>query len=107
MLPREEGGVSGPLVPRMREVGEAILAEMAARAVATGSINLGQGFPDTDGPPAMLETAIEAIRSGGNQYPPGPGLPELREAVAEQRLERYGLEFDPASEVYVTVGATE
>ncbi|GAA2407519.1 pyridoxal phosphate-dependent aminotransferase [Actinomadura vinacea] len=99
--------MSGPLVPRMREFGETIFAEMSARAVATGSINLGQGFPDTDGPPAMLETAVEAIRSGGNQYPPGPGLPELREAVAEQRLERYGLEFDPAAEVYVTVGATE
>ncbi|GAA2579266.1 pyridoxal phosphate-dependent aminotransferase [Actinomadura fulvescens] len=96
-----------PLVPRMQGFGTTIFAEMSALAVATGSINLGQGFPDTDGPPKMLETAVEAIRSGGNQYPPGPGLPELREAVAAQRLERYGLEFDPATEVFVTVGATE
>lgn len=96
-----------PLVPRMREFGETIFAEMSALATATGSINLGQGFPDEDGPKAMLDAAVEAIRSGGNQYPPGPGLPELREAVAEQRLERYGLSYDPMSEVYVTVGATE
>ncbi|MEW2358862.1 pyridoxal phosphate-dependent aminotransferase [Spirillospora sp. NPDC029432] len=99
--------MSEPLVERMREFGETIFAEMSARAAATGAINLGQGFPDTDGPPAMLEAAVEAIRSGGNQYPPGPGLPELREAVAAQRLDRYGLAFDPATEVYVTVGATE
>ncbi|WP_433237940.1 pyridoxal phosphate-dependent aminotransferase [Actinomadura nitritigenes] len=96
-----------PLVPRMREFGETIFAEMSALATATGSINLGQGFPDEDGPKAMLDVAVEAIRSGGNQYPPGPGVPELREAVAEQRLERYGLSYDPMSEVYATVGATE
>lgn len=96
-----------PLVPRMREFGETIFAEMSALATATGSINLGQGFPDEDGPKAMLDAAVEAIRAGGNQYPPGPGVPELREAVAEQRLERYGLSYDPMSEVYVTVGATE
>ncbi|MDL4820016.1 pyridoxal phosphate-dependent aminotransferase [Actinomadura opuntiae] len=96
-----------PLVPRMREFGETIFAEMSALATATGSINLGQGFPDGDGPGAMLDAAVEAIRSGGNQYPPGPGVPELREAVAAQRLERYGLSYDPMSEVYVTVGATE
>lgn len=91
----------------MQGFGTTIFAEMSALAVATGSINLGQGFPDTDGPPAMLDAAVEAIRSGGNQYPPGPGVPELREAVAAQRLDRYGLEYDPATEVYVTVGATE
>ncbi|QKG26611.1 pyridoxal phosphate-dependent aminotransferase [Actinomadura verrucosospora] len=96
-----------PLVPRMREFGETIFAEMSALATATGSINLGQGFPDEDGPKAMLDVAVEAIRSGGNQYPPGPGVPELREAVAEQRLERYGLSYDPMTEVYATVGATE
>ncbi|GLZ03604.1 aminotransferase [Actinomadura sp. NBRC 104412] len=91
----------------MREFGETIFAEMSAIAVRTGAINLGQGFPDENGPAAMLEVAVEAIRTDGNQYPPGPGLPALREAVAEQRRERYGLEFDPATEVYVTVGATE
>jgi N-succinyldiaminopimelate aminotransferase len=91
----------------MRGFGTTIFAEMSALAVATGAINLGQGFPDSDGPAAMLEQAVAAIRSGGNQYPPGPGVPELREAVAAQRLERYGLAYDPATEVYVTVGATE
>ncbi|MEU6035044.1 pyridoxal phosphate-dependent aminotransferase [Actinomadura sp. NPDC047616] len=99
--------VTEPLVPRMQGFGTTIFAEMSALAVRTGSINLGQGFPDTDGPPRMLETAVEAIRSGGNQYPPGPGLPELRRAVAAQRRERYGLDYDPDTEVYVTVGATE
>ncbi|WP_285694088.1 pyridoxal phosphate-dependent aminotransferase [Actinomadura sp. NBRC 104412] len=99
--------MSEPLVGRMREFGETIFAEMSAIAVRTGAINLGQGFPDENGPAAMLEVAVEAIRTDGNQYPPGPGLPALREAVAEQRRERYGLEFDPATEVYVTVGATE
>ncbi|QXJ25376.1 pyridoxal phosphate-dependent aminotransferase [Actinomadura graeca] len=96
-----------PLVPRMQEFGETIFAEMSALAVRTGAINLGQGFPDVAGPEAMLEVAVEAIRAGEDQYPPGPGLPELREAVAAQRLGRYGLEYDPASEVFVTVGATE
>jgi N-succinyldiaminopimelate aminotransferase len=91
----------------MQGFGTTIFAEMTALAVRTGAINLGQGFPDTDGPPAMLEAAAEAIRSGANQYPPGPGLPELREAIAAQRLERYGLSYDPGSEILVTVGATE
>jgi N-succinyldiaminopimelate aminotransferase len=91
----------------MQGFGTTIFAEMSALAVRTGAINLGQGFPDTDGPPAMLETAIEAIRGGGNQYPPGPGIPELRAAVAAQRQDRYGLTYDPDGEVLVTVGATE
>ncbi|WP_084000750.1 pyridoxal phosphate-dependent aminotransferase [Actinomadura kijaniata] len=99
--------MSEPLVARMRGFGTTIFAEMSALAVRTGAINLGQGFPDEDGPAAMLEAAVEAIRGGGNQYPPGPGLPELREAVAAQKLDRYGLAYDPATEVYVTVGATE
>ncbi|QFG25900.1 pyridoxal phosphate-dependent aminotransferase [Actinomadura sp. WMMB 499] len=96
-----------PLVERMREFGETIFAEMSALAVRTGAINLGQGFPDTSGPADMLDIAVEAIRSGANQYPPGPGTSELREAVAAQKLERYGLSYDPATEVFVTVGATE
>ncbi|MFI6521668.1 pyridoxal phosphate-dependent aminotransferase [Spirillospora sp. NPDC050679] len=96
-----------PLVARMRGFGTTIFAEMSALAARTGAINLGQGFPDEDGPAAMLEAAVEAIRGGGNQYPPGPGLPVLREAVAEQKLDRYGLSYDPATEVYITVGATE
>ncbi|MFC4907878.1 pyridoxal phosphate-dependent aminotransferase [Actinomadura gamaensis] len=99
--------MSEPLVRRMREFGETIFAEMSALAVRTGAINLGQGFPDESGPTAMLEHAADAILAGDNQYPPGPGVPELREAVAEQRRARYGLEYDPATEVFVTVGATE
>ncbi|TDC90629.1 pyridoxal phosphate-dependent aminotransferase [Actinomadura sp. 7K507] len=96
-----------PLVHRMRGFGETVFAEMSALAARTGSINLGQGFPDTGPAEAVLDAAVEAIRSGDNQYPPGPGLPELREAVAAQRLGRYGLPYDPATEVFVTVGATE
>jgi N-succinyldiaminopimelate aminotransferase len=91
----------------MQSFGTTIFAEMSALAQRTGAINLGQGFPDVDGPPAMLEAAVEAIRSGGNQYPPGPGVPDLREAIAAQRARRYGLSYDPAAEVFVTVGATE
>lgn len=99
--------MSEPLVERMRGFGETIFAEMSALAARTGAINLGQGFPDTSGPAGMLDAAVEAIRSGANQYPPGPGETVLREAVAAQKLERYGLSYDPATEVFVTVGATE
>src|SRR3954452_7107697 len=95
------------LVPRMRGFGTTIFAEMTALAQRTGSINLGQGFPDTDGPAAVLEAAVEAIRSGRNQYPPGPGVPELRRAVADHQRRFYGLDVDPDTEVLVTAGATE
>jgi N-succinyldiaminopimelate aminotransferase len=90
----------------MRPFTSTIFAEMTALAIRTGAVNLGQGFPDTDGPPGMLATARKAIAEGVNQYPPGPGTPELRAAVAEHRR-RYGQEFDPDREVLVTVGATE
>jgi N-succinyldiaminopimelate aminotransferase len=79
---------------------------MTALATRTGAVNLGQGFPDTDGPAGMLAAAQEAIASGVNQYPPGPGRQELRAAIAAQRA-AYGVEFDPDTEVLVTVGATE
>ena len=97
-----------PLVPRMREHASSVFGEMSALAVATGSVNLGQGFPDTDGPDVVKESAIRAIREGrGNQYPPAHGLPELRRAIAEHQRRFYGLDVDPDTEVLVTAGATE
>ncbi|MFE2844432.1 pyridoxal phosphate-dependent aminotransferase [Streptomyces scopuliridis] len=88
--------------------GTTIFAEMSALAVRTGAINLGQGFPDTDGPEEVSEAAVRALREGkGNQYPPGPGVPELRTAIAGHQLKRYGLAHDPDTEVLVTAGATE
>ena len=100
-------GSSSPLVERMRPFGTTIFAEMSALAQRTGSINLGQGFPDTDGPRSMLDAAKAAIDAGRNQYPPGPGVPELLQAVAEHQERFYGIRLDPTSEVLVTVGATE
>ncbi|GGU29035.1 aminotransferase [Streptomyces lavendofoliae] len=97
-----------PLNRRLAEFGTTIFAEMSALAVSTGSVNLGQGFPDTDGPDRIAEAAVRAIRDGrGNQYPPGPGVPELRTAVTDHQRERYGLRYDPDTEVLVTAGATE
>ncbi|HJR26009.1 MAG TPA: pyridoxal phosphate-dependent aminotransferase, partial [Acidimicrobiales bacterium] len=87
--------------------GTTIFSEMSALATATGSINLGQGFPDRDGPAVVLEAAVDAIRSGVNQYPPGPGMPVLREAIARHQQRFYGLAVDPDEEVLVTAGATE
>ena len=84
-----------------------IFAHMSALATETGAINLGQGFPDTDGPPAMLAAAQRAIGEGHNQYPPGAGTPELRQAISASRLRDRGQLFDPDTEVLVTVGATE
>ncbi|WP_329597866.1 pyridoxal phosphate-dependent aminotransferase [Streptomyces pseudovenezuelae] len=93
---------------RLAEFGTTIFAEMSALALRTGSINLGQGFPDTDGPEEVREAAVRALRDGrGNQYPPGPGVPELRTAVAAHQERRYGLVHDPDTEVLVTAGATE
>ena len=91
----------------MQGFGTTIFAEMSALALKTGSVNLGQGFPDTDGPTAMLDRFAEGLRSGLNQYPPGPGVPELRQAVARHQSRVYGVELDPDSQVLVTVGATE
>jgi N-succinyldiaminopimelate aminotransferase len=84
-----------------------IFAEMSALAVSTGSINLGQGFPDEDGPEEVLEAARQAITDGINQYPPGRGMPVLREAIATHQRRFYGLEWNPDTEVLVTAGATE
>lgn len=95
------------LVDRMHPFTSTIFAEMSALAVRTGSINLGQGFPDTDGPSSLLEDAVSAIRSGANQYPPGAGVPELRNAIARHQQRFYDLDVDADREVLVTTGATE
>ncbi len=93
---------------RLNGLGTTIFAEMSARALATGAINLGQGFPDVDGPREIAEAAAAAVMTGkGNQYPPGPGIPELRKAVADHQRRFYGLGYDPDTEVLVTAGATE
>jgi N-succinyldiaminopimelate aminotransferase len=103
------GSVSRPFLNRRLEgLGTTIFAEMSARAVATGSINLGQGFPDRDGPAAIARAAADAILAGrGNQYPPGPGIVELRQAISAHAQRFYDLAFDPAEEILVTAGATE
>ena len=95
------------MIERLRGLGTTIFAEMSALATRTGSINLGQGFPDTDGPEEVKAAAIAAIRHGPNQYPPGPGIPELRDAIALHQARFWGLGYDPDTEVLVTAGATE
>jgi N-succinyldiaminopimelate aminotransferase len=95
------------LSARLQGFGTTVFAEMSALAVATGSVNLGQGFPDYPGPPEVLDVARGAIGTGHDQYPPGSGIPELREAVAEHHRRFTGLAYDPADEVLVTAGATE
>ena len=91
----------------MRPFGTTIFAEMSALAVRTEAVNLGQGFPDTDGPAEMLDAAAAALHSGRNQYPPGPGIPELRQAISAHQRDFWGLDYDPDGEVLVTAGATE
>jgi N-succinyldiaminopimelate aminotransferase len=95
------------LSPRLAGLGTTIFAEMSALATATGAINLGQGFPDEDGPVEVANAAIEAIRSGQNQYPPGPGIESLRRAIVDHQARFWGLAVDPDREVLVTAGATE
>ena len=84
-----------------------IFDETSVLARAHGAVNLGQGFPDADGPAAMIEAAAEALRSGLNQYSPERGLPELREAIAAQQLATQSRELDPHTQVVVTAGAAE
>ena len=104
---RAADSVPAVTASRLAGFGTTIFTEMSALAEQTGAINLGQGFPDEDGPQAVLEAAQAAIRSGRNQYAPLPGVPALREAVAEHQQRFYGIELDPASQVQVTMGATE
>jgi N-succinyldiaminopimelate aminotransferase len=98
---------SPELASRLQGSGTTVFAEMSALALATGSINLGQGFPDYPGPPEVLDVARAAIGTAADQYPPGPGIPELREAVADHRRRFTGQGYDPDTEVLVTAGATE
>ncbi|MGH3456766.1 pyridoxal phosphate-dependent aminotransferase [Aeromicrobium sp.] len=92
---------------RIDGLGTTIFAEMSALALRTGSVNLGQGFPDTDGPDSVVDAAVHALRHGRNQYAPGTGVPELREAVAAHQKRWYGLDLDPETEVAASTGATE
>lgn len=92
---------------RVAGLGTTIFAEMSALALRTGSVNLGQGFPDTDGPDDVIDVAVEAMRTGANQYAPGTGIPVLRQAIADHQRRWYGLALDPDSEVAVSTGATE
>jgi N-succinyldiaminopimelate aminotransferase len=95
------------LTSRLQGFGTTIFAEMSALAVTTGAINLGQGFPDTDGPAEVLDAAVAAIRDGDNQYPPAIGVPALRNAIAAHQRHWYDLDYDADTEVLVTTGATE
>src|SRR3954469_4523160 len=100
-------GDSPYLVERMQGFGTTIFAEMSALAVATGSINLGQGFPDEDGLVEGFDAAIEALRAGHDQYPPRTGVHELRHAIAAHEARGWSLEYGSDTEVLVTAGATE
>lgn len=92
---------------RVRSIPPTIFSEMSALAVRTGAINLGQGFPDADGPPSVIASAVAALQGGANQYAPGIGVPALRQAVARHQQRHYGLDLDPDREVVVTTGCTE
>lgn len=96
-----------PLVARMHPYAETIFATMSALALEHDAVNLGQGFPDTDGPAEVLEAAREAISAGHNQYPPSTGIPELRSAIAEHQQRHHGISLDPTDEILVTSGASE
>ncbi len=98
---------SAYLSSRLQGLGTTVFAEMSALAARTGAVNLGQGFPDYDGPPEVTEAAVAAIRAGINQYPPGPGTADLRAAIAGHQRRFYGVDVDPDTEVLVTAGATE
>jgi N-succinyldiaminopimelate aminotransferase len=96
-----------PLTSRLSGFGTSVFAEMTALARQHGAVNLGQGYPDFDGPDFVKKAAVAALRAGHNQYAPMPGLPALQRAVADHQKRFYGLEHDPAEEVTVHAGATE
>ena len=96
-----------PVASRLPNVGTTIFSVMSALAAETGAVNLGQGFPDFDCDPALVDAVTAAMKAGHNQYPPMPGIPALRQAVADKVLALYGLTCDPATEITVTAGATQ
>lgn len=95
------------LAQRLHGIAPTIFTQMSQLAIRTQSVNLGQGFPDVDGPPEVIARAIEALEHGRNQYAPGPGVPELRQAIARHQQRHYGIELDPDVQVLVTTGCTE
>lgn len=95
------------LASRLQGIPPTIFSEMSALALRTGAVNLGQGFPDVDGPPSVIARAVAALEGGENQYAPGLGVPALRQAIARHQQRHYGLELDPDSQVVVTTGCTE
>jgi N-succinyldiaminopimelate aminotransferase len=99
--------LSQPLADRLAHIPPTVFSEMSALALRTGAINLGQGFPDVDGPPSVIAAAEAALEAGANQYAPGIGVPALRAAIARHQQRHYGLEVDPDREVVVTTGCTE
>jgi N-succinyldiaminopimelate aminotransferase len=92
---------------RLDGIPPTIFSTMSALAVRTGAVNLGQGFPDVDGPPEVIAAAVAALESGANQYAPGVGVPALRQAIVRHQQRHYGIELDPDTEVVVTTGCTE
>jgi len=92
---------------RLDGIPPTIFSQMSALAVRTGSVNLGQGFPDVDGPPEVVARAVRALEQGANQYAPGIGVPALRQAIARHQQRHYGIELDPDTQVVVTTGCTE
>ncbi|WP_193612382.1 pyridoxal phosphate-dependent aminotransferase [Nocardioides lijunqiniae] len=95
------------LAHRLEGIPPTIFSRMSALALSTGAVNLGQGFPDVDGPPEVVDRAVAALREGANQYAPGTGIPALRQAIARHQQRHYGIELDPDTEVVVTTGCTE
>jgi methionine aminotransferase len=95
------------LQSRLPNVGTTIFTVMSALAAEKGAVNLGQGFPDFDCDPALVNAVTQAMKAGFNQYPPMAGVPALREAIAAKIAKIYGNQYDPATEITVTAGATQ